>query len=67
MKRTIRVEVCKKTFPYQSTNPEAPGAVHWQLDEANSVLYCSQAAFSRLRNLPPEQQDELVLAMGAKP
>lgn len=61
----IRVEVRKAIFPYKSTNPEAPGWVHWVFDEHNRVLYCSQAAFARLAELSPKQKDELMFVMGA--
>ena len=64
--KQIRVEVRRRIFPFRSTNPEAPGMVHWAFDEANSVLYCSQEAFARLRELPPAQQDQLLFAMGAR-
>ncbi len=64
MRLPIRVEVRAAIFPYQSTNPETPGWVHWALDEKEGVLYCSQAAFARLRELPDAQKDELVFAMG---
>lgn len=62
----IDVQV-SRFFPYQSTDPERPGTVHWAYDEQNRVLYCSRAAFDQLKNLPDEHKDQLMFAMGALP